>query len=159
MRYRTARRYLPWAGAAYLVAGLLATSTPSYEVFPFFCWFLFPIVPGHEPRYELVVHRLQGSSIYPPKNYQELKRVRDPKAMDLWIATQQLGAAIEDSDLIAISRLRTMLETNYLCAPSHYTLDRVEFDPLERWHRGYVGERETLATFTSTAGCRSIPWS
>lgn len=159
MSYWRLRRWLPRLGGAYVVAGLLAAAAPGFEVFPFFCWFLFPIVPGDEPRYELVVSEHAGTTVTPPADVQTLSVVRDPMAMDLWLATQRLGVALADGDTAAVARERRLIEANFVCAPSRYRIDRVLFDPLERYRSGTVKSRATVRQFKSLEGCRSSPWS
>lgn len=159
MGYKTVRRWLPRLGGGYLLAALLATAAPGFEVLPFFCWFLFPIVPGHDARYELVALELAGSPISPPRDYQTLDLVKDPMAMDLWLATRRLGQALEGQDEDRIRRERHLIESNFLCAPSHYAVDRVVFDPLKRWRNHRVEARKRLAVFTSSTGCQILPWA
>lgn len=159
MRDPTLRRSLPRWGAAYVVAGLLAAAAPGFEVFPVFCWFLFPVVPGPEPRFELVVSQLGGEPVDPPTDVQRLGLVRDPKAMDLWLATQRLGAAVERGDERDRAKARRLIETGFLCQGARYRLDRVQFDPLERWQTGHVRERTPLVAFDSEAACARSPWA
>ena len=159
MRYRTMRRRLPQLGALYVVLGLLATMAPGFEVFPFFCWFLFPVTPNIETRYELVVSEIGGRSLTPPAEYQSMDLVEDPMAMDLWIAVQDLGRAEENDDTDAVGRLRRRIELNFIPAPNRYRLDRVTFDPLERWRDETVRKRETVAAYTSSVGATRIPWT
>jgi len=159
VRYRVLRRLLPGALAVYLVAGFAAAAAPGFEVFPFFCWFLFPIAPNVETRHELVVERLGDRTWPKPVSYRSLDLIDDPFAMDLWTSVQALGAAVERGDGAAARHLRTRLEANYLPAPSRYGIDRVTFDPLERYRTGAVQDRQRIATFTSSTGCSEIPWA
>lgn len=159
MRYATLRRALPGALWVYLVAGFMAAAAPGFEVFPFFCWFLFPVTPNVEERYELTVERLGDQTWTEPVSYQSLDLVEDPHAMDLWFSTQALGDAIQANDLKRVSEIRRRLEANFLPAPSRYGVDRVRFDPLERYRTGEVRQRQRLATFTSSTGCTRIPWA
>jgi hypothetical protein len=159
VRYRTLRRALPGALWAYLVAGFLAATAPGFEVFPFFCWFLFPVTPNVESRHELMVERLGGRTWDEPVSYQSLDLVDDPYAMDLWTTVQALGAAVEAADDAEVARLRRRLEANFLPAPSRWGVDRVTFDPLVRYRAGTIEDRARIATFTSSTGCAEIPWA
>lgn len=159
MRYWTLRRWLPRFGLGYVLAGLLAAAAPGFEVFPFFCWFLFPIVPGAEPRFELVVHAHGGETLSPPQDIQQLDLLEDPMAMDLWLLTQRLGRAAQADDINEIERTRTLIEANFVCAPSRYTVDEVRFDPLERYATGKVRARTVVAHFQSATGCGRSPWA
>lgn len=153
------RRWLPRLGGLYVVLGLLATMAPGFEVFPFFCWFLFPVTPNVESRYELVLHEVGGRTVSPPAEYQSLDLVEDPMAMDLWIAVQALGRAEAAADAARIDVLRRRIELNFIPAPNRYRLERVTFDPLERWRNGSVRARESVAVYTSSVGIETIPWT
>lgn len=159
MGYRTLRRVLPGALWAYLVAGFLAAAAPGFEVFPFFCWFLFPVTPNVETRYELMVERLGERRWSEPVRYQSLDLVEDPHAMDLWFSVQALGDALEAGEGATVADVRRRLELNFLPSPSRWGVDRVRFDPLERHRTGEVEERARIATFTSSVGCARIPWA
>ena len=146
-------------GAVYVVLGLLATMAPGFEVFPFFCWFLFPVTPNVETRYELVVEQLGGDVLSPPAEYQSLDLVEDPMAMDLWIAVQDLGRAVASKDADEVAVLRRRIELNFMPAPNRYRLERVTFDPIERWRDGRVRARETVTVYSSSVGATRIPWT
>ena len=159
MRYRTTRRVLPWLGGGYVLLGLLATMAPGFEIFPFFCWFLFPVTPNVETRYELMVSEIGGRRLPAVTEYQSMDLVEDPMAMDLWIAVQALGRAEADDDRDQIKTLRARIELNFLPAPNRYRLDRVTFDPIERWRDGTVRARAPVATYSSSVGAARIPWT
>jgi hypothetical protein len=157
--YRALRRWLPRLFGAYLVAGFLAVSAPGFEVFPFFCWFLFPVAPNTVERYALVVEAWGGMPVTPPTTFQALDVVEDPHAMDAWTSIQALGRAVEAGDADRVARLRRRLEMNYLPAPSRYRLVRRTFDPLERWRTGRIRSEQILQTFASDEGCAEVPWA
>ncbi|MEO1337745.1 MAG: hypothetical protein AAFV29_19025, partial [Myxococcota bacterium] len=152
MRYHRLRRLLPQVGIGYVILGLIATMAPGFEIFPFFCWFLFPVTPNVETRYELVVSTMAGRALPAPMEYQSLDLVDDPMAMDLWIAVQDLGKAIAREDKARVDVLRSRIELNFIPAPNRYRIERVTFDPLERWRDGTVQQRAPVASFTSTLG-------
>ncbi len=159
MQYRTMRRVVPALGGAYVVLGLLATMAPGFEVFPFFCWFLFPVTPNVETRYELVIDEIGGCPLAQPTEYQSMDLVEDPMAMDLWIAVQALGRAEAAGDAPSVQTLRRRIELNFIPAPNRYRLDRVTFDPVERWRDGGIRSRDTVTTYTSSVGAKRIPWT
>lgn len=145
-------------GITYIILGLAAAAVPGFEVFPFFCWFLFPVVPGNEYRYELMIEKHPLVNVEQRINYQELGWVKDPMAMDLWLATRRLGYALNSGDDRLATKTRSLIEGNFICAPTQYAIDRVQFDPLDRWHTHTVQERKTLATFTAEAPCKTPLW-
>lgn len=159
MQYRTMRRLLPGLGGAYVGLGLLATMAPGFEIFPFFCWFLFLLTPNVETRYELMMSEIGGRSLSVATEYQTLDLVEDPMAMDLWVAVQDLGRAEVRGDAVSVKRLRSRIELNFIPAPNRYALVEVEYDPIERWRDGTVRERRTVATYSSSVGATRIPWT
>lgn len=159
MPYRRLRRLLPALGGAYLVLGFCAAAAPGFEVFPFFCWFLFPITPNVEERFALSVHEIGGRRFEEPVEFQSLDVIEDPHAMDVWFSVQALGQAVVDDNAREAERIRRRLEANFIPSPSRYTVDQVTYDPIERWRQGTVRSRTTLAVFTSSTGCTRSPWA
>ncbi|NJK88787.1 MAG: hypothetical protein HC923_04895 [Myxococcales bacterium] len=159
MPYAWLRKVLPLLGLTYVLAGFAATRVQGYEIFPFFCWFLFPVAPNVEERYALMVEQIGGRTLDPATDFQELDLVEDPHAMDVWFSVQALGGAIESGDTELERRIRERLEANFLPKPSRYAIERVSFDPLERWTTGAIRHREHVETFTSTTGCEASPWA
>lgn len=159
MRYWHLRRWLPRMGLGYVLAGLLAAGVPGFEVFPFFSWFLFPIVPTTELRYELVLHRHVGAAIEPPRDLQEMKIFSDPTAMDLWLATQRLGKELTRDGEAGAAATRALIEANFVCAGSEYAVHEVRFDVLDRWVKKETVSRRELVRWESKGPCRSSPWA
>ncbi|MGF1511185.1 MAG: hypothetical protein ACFB9M_16960 [Myxococcota bacterium] len=157
--YRRLRSWFPRLLSSYILAGLMATAVPGFEVFPFFCWFLFPITPSVEDRYALEILTLGGRSVHPPALFQDLDLVEDPFAMDAWTSIQALGRAFERGDMGAVHTLQRRLQMNFLPAPSQYRLVRLRFDPLERFRTGRIQQRKALWTVTASVGCTEIPWA
>ncbi|MEM1023976.1 MAG: hypothetical protein AAGD10_00035 [Myxococcota bacterium] len=158
MSYRFVRAWLPRLLPAYVLAGMLASAAPGFEVFPFFCWFLFPITPTVETRYELQVEALAGEALDEPTPFRRLHLVAEPHAMDAWTAIQALGRALEAQDEAEVRRLRRRLEDGFLPGPSRYAVMRVIFDPVERWRGAPDRHRRRLARFETEGGCREVPW-
>ena len=157
--YRRVRRWLSALLFGYVGLGFAATAVPGFEVFPFFCWFLFPITPSVETRYALEVEMFGGAAIEPPRTFQELDVVEDPFAMDAWTTIQALGRAVDAGDSSEEERLRARLEANYLARPSRYRLVRRVFDPLDRWSTGRIEDSDVLARYASERGCEVSPWA
>lgn len=119
----------------YSLLGLCASANRQYEVFPFFCWFLFPITPSHVTRYELT----------PIPMLSALGRLHPT---DLHVLIQDLGAALDRNDVATTTALRLRLERNFLVCPSHFAVTRTEYDPLARWATGTSDSSRALAEFT-----------
>lgn len=144
--------------AGYLVAGALAVLAPGFEVFPFFCWFLFPITPNTVQHYALELQTVGGQPVSAGTTFQTLHLVQDPQAMDVWVSTQALGKAQEAGDAATVDRIRRRLEANFLPAPSRYRLVKKTFDPLERWETGKE-QTEVIADYAAPTGCQRSPWA
>jgi len=130
---------------------LAAAWPPKHEVFPFFCWFLFPIAPGLEERYAVEVREVGGRPLSEPRWLEELGILEDPWAMDAHWTVQALGRAVDAGDEEAVAALRTRLEANFLPTPATYNVTRVRFDVLERWHTGRLRSVDRLARFETDA--------
>ena len=59
---------------------------------------------------------------------------------------QKLGKAEERDDRAEITRIRFMLEKNYVLTPCRYDLLAVTYDPVKRWKTGLMQE-ETVTTY------------
>lgn len=138
------------------MAGILAAARPpTYEVFPFFCWFLFPIAPNVEERYALRVAELGGARVVPPTWLEELDVLDDPWAMDAHWTIQALGRAVEAGRSDDVRTLRRRLEAHFLPTPARYELVRIRFEVLERWREGRLRQTIPVARFRS-AGATSF---
>lgn len=156
-RYQRLQRSLAAAVALYVVAGLAATALPpKYEVFPFFCWFLFPVSPTVESRWALRVEQVGGVTLPEARWYEELGVTRDPWAMDAYLTIQALGRAVEAGDAVAEATARRRLEANFLPTPTRYSLVRIRFEVLERWRDGTLRESRVAARYASDAGPRPV---
>lgn len=150
LRLRRLRKLLAVAVVGYVALGLAAVARPPrYEVFPFFCWFLFPISPTVEERWGLRVHEVGGAPLPEPRWYEELGVTRDPWAMDAHLAIQALGRAVEAGDAAAAARLRRRIEANFLPTPARYDLVSLRFEVLERWRDGTLRAERRVARFVS----------
>jgi hypothetical protein len=135
------------------VLGLSAIAAPGYEVFPFFCWFLFPVTPNQVHRYALELEQQDGRRLQPPVTYEALHTLgRQRNSMDLQVAVQAFGDAVSTGQTTRRSELRSLIEANFLTAPCAYRLVSVSYDPMQRW-RGVEIERKSLGTFS----CREQP--
>lgn len=146
--YRWIRRAVPTFLVVYCLGGLLALLTPTYEVFPVFSWFLFPLTPGDEVRYEIRVYEYGGVPLDPPKLYQEGGgSFVGVHSIELFELIQALGRATERGDNASASNTLLLIE-NYLKSPYRVELLRVSYSPVERWKTGSA-HAVVLKTFKS----------
>ena len=91
--YRRTRRGVAFFLAFYFIVGLGTLLLPTREIFPFYSWFLFALVPQGEPHYELILYEVNGQSLDPPRRYQEAESlVSSPHSVTVYKLTQQIGA-------------------------------------------------------------------
>jgi hypothetical protein len=132
--HRKLKRLIPWGLIGYALLGVASIPTPRHEIFPFFCWFLFPITPNVEPRYGLVVRQNGAHDVEPVRYEQAVGTVAQPHSMDAHVAIQALGRAVRLGDAGATVRLRRTLEGNFLSAPCRYDLVFTQIDAYAVWN-------------------------
>ena len=133
----------------YFIGGLLSALTPRHEVFPVFSWFLFSITPNPETKFALRLHEIGGKSLEPPRNYERAEGiVNEPKSIRVYQMVQGLGKAEERRDREEITRIRSMLEKNFILTPCRYELLAMTYDPVKRWKTGIMRE-ETVTTYAT----------
>jgi hypothetical protein len=115
--YRRARRGIALFLAIYFVAGLGTLLLPAREIFPFYSWFLFALVPQTSTaHYELILHEVNGTPLEPPRRYQEAKGlVRSPHSVTVYKLTQEIGATND-------AHARQLLEQDWLPPKTRYEI-------------------------------------
>lgn len=145
---RLLHRLIPGLLVGYLVLALLAIPTRRHEVFPFFCWFLFPITPNVETRFQIIVRENDGEDLDPAVPYEHaLDSVRRPHSMDAHVAMQALGRAVESDRRGEQERARAVLEGNFLNEPCRYDLVEIKLDPYRQWRQRASPARREVASF------------
>ena len=115
--YRRARCGVTLFLAIYFLVGLGTLLLPAREIFPFYSWFLFALVPQKTTtHYELILHEVNGQPVDPPRRYQDADRlVRLPHNVIVYRLTQKIG---ETND----SRARELLEKDWLPPKTRYEI-------------------------------------
>lgn len=146
--YWRTRRGIACFLAAYFAGGMLTLLHPEQEVLPVYSWFLFALVPQSGLQYGLLLHRVNGRAVEPPRLYQEADGfVGAPHSVTVYKLAQQLGAAVERSSPEQ-DRYREVLEKNWLPPATRYDVVKLSADPVARWKSGHY-EMQPLKTFTS----------
>lgn len=130
---------------------------PRHELFPFYSWFLFSLVPQPEPTvFELLIHEAPVGTVFdPPISYRRLNEgtLRSPHSIDLYRNVQELGRAAQARDVEASDRLRAGLERRFrMSGPVRYEIVRQTYaDPMARWSQRDTApfRQESVATFQS----------
>ena len=115
--YRRARCGITLFLAIYFVIGLGTLLLPAREIFPFYNWFLFALVPQNTAtHYELILYEVNGQSLDPPRRFQEADGlVRSPHTATVYRLTQRIG---ETQD----ARARELLEKDWLPPKTRYEI-------------------------------------
>ena len=146
--YRRTRRFVSWFLAAYFAGGLLTLLLPQMEVFPVYSWFLFALVPQSGPQYGLLLYRVNGRDLEPPRLYQEAEGwIPSPHSVTAFKLTQEFGEAAEKNSADQAHR-RESLEKNWLPPQTKYELIKLNADPITRWKTGQYEITQRLGTFS-----------
>lgn len=144
--YRRLQTWVLRGFGVYLGLALLAIPTRRHEIFPFFCWFLFPLTPNVEVHFVLRVREAAGTPLPHAPPYAEAGPwVKEPHSMDAYVAIQTLGNAITRHDSASAGRAWRLLSGNFIAAPCDAELLRVTADPLELWRGGSPRHTESVA--------------
>ena len=105
--------------AIYFVAGIGTLLLPAREIFPFYSWFLFALVPQNSTtHYDLILHEVNGRHLDPPVRYQEADGlVPSPHSVTVYRLTQRLGATQD-------AHARELLEKDWLPPGTRYEIVR-----------------------------------
>lgn len=145
----SARALCVAAPLVYAFLGLSSIAAHNHEVFPFFCWFLFPVTPNEVVRYGLELQAIAGRPLQPPVAYEAWTDAGVRRnSMDLQMAVQALGAAVAENDAGGVETLRSRIESNYLRAPCSYRLVRREYEPIVAWYDPSRQFEAPVAAFT-----------
>ena len=109
------------------------------EVFPFFAWDLFSVVPNEVDDYGVRVRELDHQPLSPPRFFEELPDVAQAFSTVDYVIVQQLGAAQQRGDAVRQGQLQRLLLDNLLGRGKQARLELVRrrFDVLERYRTGH----------------------
>jgi hypothetical protein len=115
--YRRARRGITLFLAVYFIVGLGTLLLPVREIFPFYNWFLFALVPQETTtHYELILYEVNGQPLDPPRRYQEAEGlVPSPHNVTVYRLTQKIGATNDAGS-------RELLEKDWLPPKTRYEI-------------------------------------
>ena len=135
------------APALMLAIGLSALGTLQQEIFPFYSWFLFALVPNAKSTYQIVILSSGGKTLPSPRMYNEADDiVSNPHSIVAYKVMQRLGKACKHGDAAGIARERHFIEANFKPG-TQYEVLRLHSDPIERWRTHEVVIREVVGTF------------
>ena len=136
--YRRAQCVLLAVLGVQFAGGLFTLLTPQHEVFPLFSWFLFPLTPNPGTRPALLLEDYRGTHYAAPVAVEKADGVlTSAQAPAVFALTQELGRAVAVANESEVSRLRRILEGDYLPGPGRYALAEITYDPIERFRSGH----------------------
>jgi hypothetical protein len=148
--YRIWRAWVALFLVGYFGLGIPAILLPHQEVFPCYSWFLFALVPGRESQYAIRLQEVRGQKLAEPVLFQDADGfVGNPHSVTVRELVRQFGVAVEKGRTDEQSRLRQVIEKDYLPIPCRYKLVVMTYEPLTRWRTGRYDVR-LLAEYTAT---------
>jgi hypothetical protein len=130
-----------WGGLSFLVAmvliGYAAIPLPGNELFPFYSWSMFSLVPSEKNAFTVFIHEVNGQPLLPPREFQQAGQlVHAPHSVVAYKVIQKLGDAYKNGTPQAQAQMKELFEKNYLPQPMRYALVHMNYDPLTRWKNG-----------------------
>jgi hypothetical protein len=118
--------------SAMLVLGLSALMRPpSYEIFPFYSWSMFALVPGEKDQFYAMVGN-DGAWV-------EFTRagglVYQAQSVVAYNVIQKLGRAALENDSEGVANWRQQFEKNYLPPGTSFQIQHRRVDPLTRFQQ------------------------
>lgn len=120
-----------------VLIGYSAIPLPGNEIFPFYSWTMFSLVPAQESEYVVLITEFQGKPVRPPQEFQRAgDMVVNHASIVAYRDIQNMGLAYEANDSKLFQHYQSLFEQNYLLPQTHYELDKTTYDPLTRWRTG-----------------------
>lgn len=130
-------------------AGLASLATEQQEVFPFYSWFLFALVPGGQTTYQVLIEKVNGVPLPVPRFYNQAPEVAgNAHSVVAFKVIQRLGKACRNADLAGIATQRAFLEAN-LPPGTGYEVVSFRSDPIAQWRTRRAPAMRPVATFES----------
>jgi hypothetical protein len=155
-RYRFVQRLVAGFLGLMLLAGVGGQFfNERHELFPFYSWFLFSLVPQPDAAvYELLIHEAPAGRVFDPpiaSRKADEGLIRSSHSVDLFRNVQELGRAAQARDAALCDRLRAGIERRFRVAGLvRYEIVKQTFDnAIARWaSRDAAPHRqESVATF------------
>lgn len=155
MPYRSLKILLILFLLIYFLVGLYARTirTEDEDLYPFFSWFLFSVVPARvQEDYIIKIVEYRGSQVNPPALVEKTSGIfnKSRSLAEYFQMTRNLGVAVSQGQAEQVKRLRVHIETNLFSGkPLTYAVYRVTYSPIERFKTGQLLSSQELAIFKS----------
>ncbi len=122
---------------AVLVIGYAAIPLPGNEIFPFYSWTMFSLVPAEQNGFAVFILEEGGNVLNPPLEFQQAgSRVGGQNSVVAYRDIQNMGKAYLAGDTQRFEELRQLFEKNYIHVGTRYQLMKMNYDPITRWKTG-----------------------
>lgn len=139
--------YVPLAFTPYFIPGWKGQK----EIFPFFSWDLFSLVPQREMTdYSVRIVAVDGVRLPKPVFYAEAgSRVENAGSITAYRHQQSMGRAAAKQDEAALAKLVDSFESNHLLRGRTYDYELVQrhYDPVARWRKRQYHELTVFRTY------------
>lgn len=126
---------------------------PTYEVFPFYSWSMFALVPNKTEQFYVFVTK-DGET----REYTRAKKwVRDANSVVAYTVIQQYGNALKSGNKKEIAKWRRQFEENHMPDDLGYEVRYGNGDPMARWQQERVAEIPVWPDMTVVGGREAIP--
>ena len=134
-------RWRKWGGVLFLllmlVVGYSAIPFKGNELFPFYSWSMFSLVPGVKVGYTVFIRELNGQTYSPAVEFCHADGLPiQVHSVVVYRNIQNLGMAFDSGNFKEFEELRDYFEKNYLPPLTRYALYRTKYDPLQQWRTG-----------------------
>lgn len=126
---------------------------PTYEVFPFYSWSMFALVPNESDQFHVFVTK-DGET----REYTRAKKwVADANSITAYTVIQQYGKALRSGNVQEIAKWRRQFEENHLPPGLGYEVRHSRGDPMVRWRRERVADKPEWPEMTVLGGREEAP--
>jgi hypothetical protein len=152
MSYGTFKKIITCSLTLYFLIALCIPG-PGREIYPFFAWDLFSIIPNPKERYDLYIISYGDKKYDDPINYFSganlIFRQKSGYPTQFYNIIQNLGRAIETDNSREINKNKEKIESIFHPYSFKYEIRTGTYDPVEYWKsKRYLSEKK-LGVFES----------
>lgn len=156
MHYTHLKRVVVLGIIAYFCVSVTIEVIDRAEMYPFFSWRLFAVVPNEVDTYTIEISRL-GNLVYDPAlrlmDAQFLFANNKQQQTEYELLINNLGRALtRNSPRQDTAQLHQRIEALFPPGAFAYAVVRVTYDSLEYWHDRSYQSRDVIETFSGTRG-------
>lgn len=119
----------------FVLGELALLRPPSHEIFPFYSWSMFALVPGEKDQFYVLVDTPEG----PVEFTRGGPGIRGAHSVVAYNVIQKLGRAATSGDRADLDTWREQFERTNLEPGTRYRVLHRRVDPLTRWREERLG--------------------